>query len=129
MKKRTIIYVIGILLLIGAITTAFYIYQSNNTSANNVEQSQQEVLGTTNSKGDFTYKGKDGVTALALLQQAAKTGLTGTGENAYVTTINGVTASKNQFWELFVNDKSSLVGAGSYTTKNSDTITWKLSSF
>lgn len=127
MKKRIIIYIASVLIIIGVVVSGVCIYQSN-VEANKVKQAQ-ELTDTTKSKG-ISYKGKDGVTALVLLQQNAKIVTSGTGENAFVTTINGVTAnSKNQYWAFYINSKASMVGAGSYRTKNSDTISWKLESF
>jgi hypothetical protein len=79
---------------------------------------------------ELSYKGEDGKTALELLQKTATIKTSGTGENAYVTTISNIAAnSKNEYWQFFVNGKSSMVGAGSYTTKSTDTITWMLSTF
>ena len=128
MKKRSILYIIGILLLIGAITTAVYIYQSNNTSVSTTTP-KQEVLATTD-QAAVSYQGKNGETALALLEKAAKIQTSGTGEMAYVTTINGVTAdSKSEYWQFNINGASSSVGAGSYITNDGDTITWKLVKF
>ena len=126
MKKRIIIYIIGALVLIGGITTAVYFYQSNKTSDNTVKTEQKETKKT----NEITYKGKNGITALALLKQNAEIITRGEGEAAFVTVINGVAANpKNQFWAFNVNGKAATVGAGSYVTKDSETITWKLSSF
>ena len=122
MKKRIIVSIVIALLIIGAIATGVYYNQSVSVPA-------QQAVHVTNDK-ELTFKGKDGVTALVLLSQAAKIETSGTGEMAYVTSINGVTANpKNQYWQLLVNGKSASVGAGSLVTKNSDTITLKLSSF
>lgn len=88
-----------------------------------------QVESTNNGK-TVSYKGQTGKTALELLQKSAKVLMSGTGENAFVTSINGVVAnSSNQYWQLKVNDKSASVGAGSLITKDSDTITWELTSF
>lgn len=126
MKKRTIIYVVSIVVLASAIATAFYFYQSQNNTTNKTQQTQQ-IVPKTSTKKDITYKGKDGVTALVLLKQTAKIETDGTG---LINSIDGVTANpKNQYWELFVNNKSSSEGAGTLVTKNTDIITWKLSSF
>ena len=128
MKKRNIIYVIIVLVVVGLIAASVYIYQSNNTPKK-ASQAQQEILNTPNNK-EITYKGKDGITALALLGQKVKVETSGTGEMSYVTTINGVVAnSKKEYWAFSVNGKPAVVGAGSYITKSSDLITWKLSSF
>lgn len=129
MKKRTIIYIVSIVVLASAIATAFYFYQSQNNTTNKTQQTQQ-IVPKASDKKDVTYKGKDGVTALLLLEQNAKIVTSGTGEMAFVTTINGVTAnSKSEYWQLNVNGKSATVGAGVYTTKDSETITWKLVKF
>jgi len=55
----------------------------------------------------------------------------GTGTNAYITSINGRTADtkKNEFWELLVNGKPSVVGAGSYIIKLGDKIIWQIANF
>jgi len=124
MKKRTILYLVSALILIGIIGTGIYLFQSNKTT-----QTKQETPVVIVKK-DVTYKGKDGVSALALLEQNAKIVTSGTGEMAFVTTINGVTANpKSEYWQLNVDGKSATVGAGSYITKNGETITWKLATF
>jgi 1-deoxy-D-xylulose 5-phosphate reductoisomerase len=121
MKKRTIIiYIVSALLLAAVATTAVFIY--NDNKANQVQLA--------NNGKEVTYKGKAGVTALALLSQKTKTTTSGTGANAFVTSIDSVTANpKSQYWAFYVNNKASMVGAGSYVTKSSDTITWKLTTF
>ena len=123
MKNRIIFSVAAALLVIAAIATGVYYNQSVSVPTSNT-QTQQTAPVTT-----ISYKGKDGVTALVLLQQAAKIETSGTGEMTYVTSIDGVKAQKNQFWELSVNGKSASVGVGSLITKNTDLISWKLSSF
>lgn len=123
-KQQIIASVAILLLVITAIITGIYYNQS--VTVQNVVQIQKPSLVN----NELTYKGKDGITALVLLQDNATIVTSGTGEMAYVTTINGVTANpKNQYWQLFLNDKSASVGAGSLVTKSTDTITWKLSSF
>ena len=124
MKKRTILYLVSALLLVGIIGTAFYYYQSNTTA-----KTEQKVLGETTKK-EVTYKGQNGVTALSLLEKNAKIETSGTGEMVFVTSINGVKAnSKSEYWQLNVDGKSASVGAGSYITKDTETITWKLVTF
>ena len=130
MKKQTIISIlIGVLLFIGLTAGAAYWYQSSHKKTVVTEQVQTNSSKTNDNK-TITYKGVAGSTALALLQKAATIKTSGTGENAFVTTINGVTAdSKSQYWSFDVNGEAATVGAGSYITKDSDTITWKLISF
>lgn len=75
----------------------------------------------------ISYKGVEGKTALELLKaqyQVETQNFEGAGE--FVTSINGVTPSKEQFWGFYVNGKSSNVGAGQYQSKVDDQIEWRL---
>ena len=121
MKKRIITLAIAIIAITGIVWAGFYFQQPSFLFSQ---------VKTTNSGKTISYGGKNGVTALELLSQKAKIKTNGTGKNAFVTSINGIAANpSNQYWELSVNGKTSMVGAGSVITKNSDTITWKLQSF
>ncbi len=127
MKKRTIIYIIVALLAIGTVATSVYYFQTNNKITTTKTQPKKTVTPTSK---DVIYNGKVGETALVLLEKNASIVTSGTGEMTFVTTINGVTANpKNQYWSFNVNGKAASVGAGSYITNDSDTITWKLTSF
>jgi hypothetical protein len=85
---------------------------------------------TTTSLDASQYVGKS---VLVATQDATggKVTMTGSGENAFVTSINDSTADKNkrEFWELFVNGLSSQVGAGSYIIKDGDQIEWHINKF
>lgn len=77
-----------------------------------------------------TYQGVNGQNALKLLKDAHNvTTKTYPGIGEYVVTIDGITPDKSHFWSFYVNGKQSQVGASSYITKNSDTLSWKLNSF
>ncbi|MFB8229737.1 DUF4430 domain-containing protein [Cellulosimicrobium sp. NPDC055967] len=80
---------------------------------------------------EFSYEGRAGATALDLLLEADPSAqVTGEGENAFVTAIDGVAADPDsEFWALYVNDEMATVGAGSLETKDGDEITWKLETF
>lgn len=79
---------------------------------------------------EFSYQGEDGKTALELLQAKANATTNGEGANAFVTAINGYQAdSSKEFWAFYVNGEQAQVGAGSYTTKSTDQITWKVEAF
>lgn len=117
MKKIILSVAIALALLIGGGSAVYYV---NNLNSSKVTWENHSL----------TYKGQDGKTALELLQKAAKIVESGTGENAFVTSINGTAANpKNQYWEFDVNGKAATAGAGSYTTKSTETITWKIASF
>lgn len=80
---------------------------------------------------ELSYDGRDGSTALELLLEADPSAeVTGEGENAFVTAIDGVAADPDsEFWALYVGDEMASVGAGSLETKDGDEITWKLETF
>ncbi|MGO3814627.1 MAG: DUF4430 domain-containing protein [Cellulosimicrobium funkei] len=80
---------------------------------------------------ELSYEGREGATALDLLLEADPSAqVTGEGENAFVTAIDGVAADPDsEFWALYVNDEMATVGAGSLETKDGDEITWKLETF
>lgn len=73
-----------------------------------------------------SYKGQDGKNALDLLKASHKVEVkvySGIGE--FVDAIDGLKSDTKHFWSFYVNGKQSTVGAGSYTTKTTDTIEWK----
>jgi len=128
MKKRIIIIIASVLVIAGLSVGGVMWVNSNKSTPKAVQTTTATKQPTTS----ITYKGQAGVTALALLlQQTAKVNMTGTGDMAYVNSINGTTAdsAKKQYWEFDVNGAAATVGAGSYITKDDDIITWKLSSY
>lgn len=129
MKKQILTYTIVVLVAIGVIIGGFYGYQAL-TSKKSDSTVVANSCETSNNGRTVTYKGEDGTTALAILQKACQTESSGQGESSFITRINGVEAnSSKEFWSFKVNGEMASVGAGSYTTKSSDTITWELSPF
>lgn len=80
---------------------------------------------------EFSYAGREGATALDLLLEAdPSAAITGEGENAFVTAIDGVAADPaSEFWALYVDGEPATVGAGSVQTKDGEEITWQLETF
>ena len=76
----------------------------------------------------ISYVGKDGVTALALLQQKSSVIQDTSG---LVTAINEYRAdsAKHEYWAFYVNGKMAQVGPKEYMTKNSDKIEWKIEKY
>ena len=74
---------------------------------------------------------KMGTTALQVLSSTHKVMVNGEKENAFVTTIDGRTASgaDKEFWAFYINGKQAQVGAGSYSVRNNDTIEWKIETY
>lgn len=90
-----------------------------------------EVSPTPATAQEVTYQGQEGKTALALLEENAEVKTKGEGANAFVSSINGYAAdsAKKEFWAFYLNGESATVGAGSYDTKDTDTITWKIQTY
>lgn len=127
MKKQVTTY-IGIgLLLIGLTAGGFYIYQSNNQKNEpTLNTAQTTTPDSTWENNILTYSGKDGITAEDLIKQVAKVTK---DQYGMIASINDVAPNNTQYWQFNVNGASSNEGAGTYVTKDTDTITWKLSSF
>jgi hypothetical protein len=107
---------------------------SNHAQVKQQKQVPAAVATTSASAAPQTvsYEGVEGQTALDLLKAKDASVVTkGEGANAYVTTINGYTASdaKKEYWAFYVNGKLSDVGAGSYVTKAGDKIDWKIATY
>ncbi|WP_020014337.1 DUF4430 domain-containing protein [Promicromonospora sukumoe] len=103
-------------------------------SATLSQQSDAETAAPSASAAADTlsYPGRTGATALELLLEADPSAeVTGEGENAFVTAINGRAAddSKNEFWSLSVDGEPAQVGAGSLETEDGQEITWTIDTF
>ena len=103
-------------------------------SATLSQQSDAETAGpSASAEADtLSYPGRTGATALELLLEADPSAeVTGEGENAFVTAINGRAAddSKNEFWSLSVDGEPAQVGAGSLETEDGQEITWTIDTF
>ncbi|MCP2265884.1 DUF4430 domain-containing protein [Promicromonospora thailandica] len=80
----------------------------------------------------FSYPGRTGSTALELLlEEDPSAELTGEGENAFVTAINGRVAdeAENEFWSLSVDGVPAQVGAGMLDTEDGQEITWTIETY
>ncbi len=128
-----------LLLLLLVLAGIFGIYFLNNQKTQNLPSptpSATETLNTT-----FSIKNGDsqsidissfiGKTVLEATQNFAEVEKTGSGENAYITSINGVSADpkKREFWELVLNGKPAETGAGSIIIKRGDQIEWRINNY
>lgn len=76
---------------------------------------------------DADYQVGVGETALDLLKSTSMVEVKSYSFGDMVIGISGKSADSKHFWELFVNGKSSNVGASAYILKDGDKIEWKLS--
>ncbi len=73
------------------------------------------------------YNGQEGKNALELLKAKYTVETKSYGSaGEFVESINGIKPDTKHFWKFFINGKSASVGAGSYVTKDSDVLEWKL---
>lgn len=106
---------------------AIFIWQVIDKGGSDNSQSNTPASTVSTSPKEFSYDGVAGKNALALLKASHKTetkSYKGLGE--LVTSIDGVKADSKHFWSFYVNGEQAQVGAGAYTTKSGDKITWKL---
>jgi cell division protein FtsB len=75
-----------------------------------------------------SYEGKDGKTAMELLEKKHKVETKDYGDmGKFVISIDGVKATDGEnFWAFFVNGQMATEGASTYQTKTGDKIEWKL---
>lgn len=109
---------LAVLLLIGGGVAVWSAEQNNQPT---------QVVQTETKKSEVSYQGVEDRTALSLLKDKydVKTeAYAGVGE--MVVSIDGVKPTDKQFWAFYVNGKTAQVGADTYVTEPSDTITWKL---
>lgn len=88
-----------------------------------------KVAVATNAQNQTTYisyHGVDGQDALTLLKKHATIGVKHYSFGDLVTSINGNAGNGPKYWTFYINDKEAQVGAGSYKTKASDILSWKL---
>lgn len=120
-QNKKILFVIVVVIAAG-----LFIWKVNDNNSNQNQQTNQTVTQKT-PVTEVNYDGVAGKNALALLKEKHKVetkSYKGLGE--LVISIDGVKADSKHFWSFNVNGKEASVGAGSYTTKNGDKITWKL---
>lgn len=127
MKKLNKILLAGTMVtFLAAGCNALRLKDSNQTVA--VAQSQAEQ--TSNQAGQnliIRYQGEAGKNALEILKQKYQVQtkeFAGLGE--FVESINGVKPDSKHFWKFFIDGQGSNLGAGSYVTKNSDSLEWRL---
>lgn len=136
MKKVFIVclIIIGLGLFVNyqSITTPTIKGAYNKTSNNGIKLVVFQKIGNISSEQPFIeYIVDEENTALDLLQKSNIVELQGSGQNAFITTINNVKAdpNKKEFWGFYVNGKLSSVGAGSYQLKINDNIEWKINKY
>jgi hypothetical protein len=85
--------------------------------------SQQQVPDSSSVR----YSGQEGRTALDLLKANYRVETQSFGDmGEFVKAIDGVEPDSTHFWSFYLNGSQSQVGAGTYFTKSTDIIEWRL---
>lgn len=117
--KQVLSLVIPIIVLgtgvVGAITS------QHTTQKAQITTTSSEVTG-------IKYHGIAGQNALDLLKKYAKVETKHYSFGDLVVSINGTEGNGPKYWSFYLNGKLADIGAGSYVTKNTDNIEWKLQS-
>jgi hypothetical protein len=117
-SKLILVVAVVIIIVAGGLGVGIYLHDHNG-NVKTVTNAQNQVT-------QISYSGQTGVNAYTLLKKYATVQAKHYSFGYFVTSIDGVAGNGPKYWTFYVNNKEASVGASSYTTKNSDTITWKL---
>ena len=119
----------------------FVLYGSDDSASNDNQQpesTEQTVEENANQEADenitfsedgknVKYSGEDSKDALSILKSHTEVKTDSSDFGEFVTEINGVAADpKTEFWAFYVNGELASEGAGTYQTKSTDTIEWRI---
>jgi hypothetical protein len=116
--KTNVIVAVAVLLGLGGGVWA-YIANSPSHKVDVVTNAQHQIT-------QLSYQGQDGQNALSLLKKHARVQTKHYSFGDMVVSINGAPGNGPKYWTFYINGKMASVGAGTYTTRNSDKLAWKL---
>lgn len=122
--KKTLISAVALLVIAGG-GVGLWLHNDSSSNKSTTNTSQSTVAKPVQTTS-ISYKGEDGQNALALLKKHAQVQTKTSSLGDYVTSVNGNDGGGSKYWMFYVNGQESQVGAGTYVTKNSDQIQWKL---
>ncbi len=115
---KTNIIAVVVIAALGFGATA-YVANSPTHKVSVVTNAQHQTI-------QLSYHGQSNQNALALLKKHATVQTKHYTFGDMVTTINGTKGTGPKYWTFYINNRMANVGAGVYTTKSTDTLTWKL---
>ena len=122
--KRIETTIIAVVILV---LGAAYGFLSDKAEAPTTDNAAQQVQQQQSSSAPVRYQGQEGRTALDILRathDVETQNFAGVGD--FVKKIDGVEADSSHFWSFYVNGAQATEGAGTFITKSSDSIEWKL---
>jgi hypothetical protein len=118
-KTKSVILAAIAVVIVGGMGVSAYIANSPSRKVDVSKNSQQQAVY-------IKYSGQDGQNALILLKKHAQVQTKHYSFGDLVTSIDGTVGNGPKYWTFYLNGKEASVGAGSYTTKSTDKIEWKL---
>lgn len=94
--------------------------------ANSPSHKVATVVNAQHQITQMSYQGQAGQTALTLLKKHATVQVKHYSFGDQVIAINGTSGNGPKYWTFYINSKEASVGAGTYVTKSTDKIMWKL---
>jgi competence protein ComGF len=119
--KQLVTLLVVAMLAVGA----WFIFSKNPSQELSQSTTNVQHESTNNANEIISYKGKEGISALKLLERSYQVETKDTNGQSYVTTINNKTSDSSHFWSFYINSNLAPVGADQYITKDTDTIEWK----
>ena len=116
--KAKILILPALILVVGA-GVAIWSHGVNPEQVQVVKNSQSQTT-------EISYKGQSGKDALTLLKTHAQVQTKHYSFGDLVTAINGATGNGPKYWTFYINGKEAQLGAGTYVTKSTDMLDWKL---
>ena len=86
---------------------------------------QSSTVGAVQTQ-DITYQGVEGKNALELLKASHQVESTTSDFGEFIVAIDGQRPDNQHFWAFYVNGQLAQEGAGTYQTKPTETIVWRL---
>jgi len=117
---NTKIIIAGLLIAVGLAGAAGAVYAAtHHSSVHTVADAQHHIV-------QISYKGQAGTDALTLLKRHATIQTKHYSFGDMVISIDGITGNGPKYWTFYINGRMADEGAQAYSTKNSDTLSWKL---
>jgi hypothetical protein len=118
-KTKTTIVAVVAVVIVGVGGVWAYVANSPSHQVHTIVNAQRQIT-------QISYQGQKGSTALSLLKKHATVQTKHYSFGDLVTSINGNVGNGPKYWTFYINGKQAKVGASSYITKDSDTISWRL---
>jgi hypothetical protein len=129
-KTITSVIIVALIALTGLTAGVLHVMGSSGSTQTNkqavVNTSAESNQAKVESATILEFKAVKNRTVLDQLKDKAKVVVKDSQYSQYVDSINGTQGGiGNKYWTFYVDGQMANIGAGEYTTKGGETITWK----